>query len=311
MAIALEVYEAMASAGCTAEQMLAAMRADRELRIARRLYRAVKLALQAPQSPILVPVFEAIKADSGAKADSGDTGSYISSPLKSAARAGALAHSGLRPAARRVLARLIEHLNLETGRCDPGITRLAADLGLDPRSVRRAVDQLVAAGLVVRHLHRGRGHTNAYALDLEALSAIAAAAAPGGAKEDSEQKRTLESAKPDRRVLQNRRNKQDLQVPRARPDPNQPQLYLPIVNSRPVVDKGNADFGHAASRVWRDARAHLKGESLAQAIVRIGELGLEDRAIAAEMRQTGSGIFVLLTALHQDAHGPPRAAGEG
>jgi hypothetical protein len=189
--------------------------------------------------------------------------------------------------------------------------------------VRRAVDQLVAAGLVVRHLHRGRGHTNAYALDLEALSAIAAAAAPRGAKEDSEQKWTLESAKPDRRVLQNRRNKQDLQVPRAReapsfalaqanrPDPNQPQLYLPIVNSRPVVDKGNADFGHAASRVWRDARAHLKGDALAQAIVRIGELGLEDRAIAAEMRQTGSGIFVLLTALHQDAHGPPRAAGEG
>jgi hypothetical protein len=337
-----QIVCSMERAGCTA-QHIASVAADHErARIERRLYRAVKRALETDEpSPVLVrresPVLAAVKPDS--VPPPAPPPIFTTSPLKSAAWAGLLACSfvsdgagglvRLRPSAQRVGARLIEHHNVKTGRCDPSIGSgkpgdrgMATALGLDPRSVRRAIEQLIAAGFVAKDLHRGRGHTNGYVINFDAMAEIAAMSAPG-AKPDSGENRTLLSVKPDGRVRQNRRRKQDLQVPRARgapsyalaqanrPDPSQPQLYLPIVNSRPVLDKGDTAFGHAASRLWRDLRAQLKGEALIQATVRMGELGLEDRAVHAEMRQPGSGVFVVLTALHQDAHGPRAANGDG
>jgi hypothetical protein len=74
----------------------------------------------------------------------------------------AIAQSMLAPSAIAVGSQLIEHFNLKTGRCDPGMGSIAASLGISLRSTRRAIASLVATGLFGRGRHRGRAHTNAY-----------------------------------------------------------------------------------------------------------------------------------------------------
>ncbi|MGK2229187.1 hypothetical protein, partial [Devosia sp.] len=74
----------------------------------------------------------------------------------------AIAQSMLAPSTIAVGSQLIEHFNLKTGRCDPGMGSIAASLGISLRSTRRAIASLVAAGLFGRLRHRGRAHTNAY-----------------------------------------------------------------------------------------------------------------------------------------------------
>jgi DNA-binding transcriptional MocR family regulator len=69
----------------------------------------------------------------------------------------------LSPTSRRVAAALIEHFNRRTGRCDPSLARLAALLGVDRRTVIRAVRELTKKGYVVRTRHGGYNHRNSYA----------------------------------------------------------------------------------------------------------------------------------------------------
>lgn len=56
---------------------------------------------------------------------------------------------------RRVAATLIEHFNRKTGRCDPGLKRMADLLGYSERTVIRSTQRLQRAGLIrkVRHGH--------------------------------------------------------------------------------------------------------------------------------------------------------------
>jgi predicted transcriptional regulator len=63
---------------------------------------------------------------------------------------------------RRVLAALIEHFNRRNGRCDPSIDRLAVLLGINRRTVFRALNSLVAKGYVIRLRHGGFHHRNQY-----------------------------------------------------------------------------------------------------------------------------------------------------
>jgi hypothetical protein len=69
----------------------------------------------------------------------------------------------LSPTSRRVAAALIEHFNRRTGRCDPSLARLATLLGVDRRTVIRAVRELTKKGYVVRTRHGGFNHRNSYA----------------------------------------------------------------------------------------------------------------------------------------------------
>jgi quinol monooxygenase YgiN len=55
------------------------------------------------------------------------------------------------------------HLNVETGRCDPGHKTLSKDAGISERSVERFVALLVRAGWLAI-TRGGRGHTNSYVL---------------------------------------------------------------------------------------------------------------------------------------------------
>jgi hypothetical protein len=63
---------------------------------------------------------------------------------------------------RRVLAALIEHFNRQSGRCDPSVDRLAALLGINRRTVFRALKSLVIKGYIVRYRHGGLQHRNQY-----------------------------------------------------------------------------------------------------------------------------------------------------
>ena len=69
---------------------------------------------------------------------------------------------GLRLSDCRVGALLIEHYNRESGRCDPGIERMSALLGLSTRTVMRAIKRLEAAGLFKKVRHGGYSHRNSY-----------------------------------------------------------------------------------------------------------------------------------------------------
>jgi len=69
------------------------------------------------------------------------------------------------PAARDLAYMLLyQHLNTVTGRCDPAISTLAAETGMKPPSVERAIDELARSGWweITGHARgAGRGRTNA------------------------------------------------------------------------------------------------------------------------------------------------------
>jgi len=71
---------------------------------------------------------------------------------------GAWAHIEQRdmtPASALVLLALARRHNQETGRCDPSLLRLSRDTGLGERTVRGAIRQLEALGVIVT-IHRKR-----------------------------------------------------------------------------------------------------------------------------------------------------------
>jgi hypothetical protein len=69
---------------------------------------------------------------------------------------------GLRQSDRRVGAALIEHYNRKTGRCDPGIGRLADVLGLSSRTIIRSTQLLEARHLFRKVRHGGYSNRNSY-----------------------------------------------------------------------------------------------------------------------------------------------------
>jgi hypothetical protein len=69
---------------------------------------------------------------------------------------------GLRQSDRRLAVALIEHFNRKTGRCDPGIDRLANLLGYCERTVIRATQKPEKAGLFRKVRHGGYSNRNKY-----------------------------------------------------------------------------------------------------------------------------------------------------
>lgn len=75
----------------------------------------------------------------------------------------------LRPLARAVLARLIDHFNTQSGRCDPSVETLARDLGRTARAITREISELRDRGLIAVDYRRGTGTTNQYYPNFEAI----------------------------------------------------------------------------------------------------------------------------------------------
>jgi len=69
---------------------------------------------------------------------------------------------GLRPSDRKVALALIEHFNRKTGRCDPGIERIASLLDCCTRTVIRATNRLEKLGLFEKDRHGGFSNRNRY-----------------------------------------------------------------------------------------------------------------------------------------------------
>jgi hypothetical protein len=82
---------------------------------------------------------------------------------------------GLRQSDRRVGTALIEHYNRVTGRCDPGIERLAALLGYCPRTIIRSTQALERAGLFQKVRHGGYSNRNFYRPNWTRFGELAAA----------------------------------------------------------------------------------------------------------------------------------------
>lgn len=294
-----QIVEAMARAGCSIEQAATVLAELDRMRTEARVRRRCELAVAAA----LFPEVEKRTPESdfsAAKADSIAAELPRSAPIKSAARHGLVTTRKLRPGARAVGARLVEHLNLSTGRCDPSVKRLAADLQLDPVSVRRSIRQLEEAGLVQRDVHAGRGWSNAYRLDLDAMAGLVE---PIAAKADSGQKRTQESSKADSGVRQNRVHKQNPlpveRVARAKPpDPRQPQMLLPI--------RGQMAEAAALRRIHGD----IAEEAMQRPGFNVSTLTDGDWADArrAEIRSRGGGIALIRERL---GTGPPRITATG
>lgn len=222
----------------------------------------------------------------------------VGGPLKDRARRGLMLASGIKPAAQAVGAALIERSNLTTGRCDPSIGRLAQDTGLSERSVRRAVGQLEARGMLVRVVHGGQRHANAYRLDWAALAGV-----PGKMNEaDSGATRTLVSADPASRVRQNiQRNIKppvgEERSKRAAP-PDRRQGWLPL----PIPGRAAVAASSAEGRVWSDVQAHFRPQGakvLEAATLRLMEGGLGERAIEAEQSKRGDGLRMVLNVLRE------------
>lgn len=69
---------------------------------------------------------------------------------------------GLSSSDRRVGVALIEHFNRKTGRCDPGIDRIAKLLGLCTRTIIRSTNKLQKMGLFSKVRHGGYSNRNSY-----------------------------------------------------------------------------------------------------------------------------------------------------
>lgn len=70
--------------------------------------------------------------------------------------------TGLSSSARRVGCAIIDHFNRRNGQCDPSVERLARLLGLNVRTVLRAVDDLDRRGLILKVRHGGYSQRNSY-----------------------------------------------------------------------------------------------------------------------------------------------------
>jgi hypothetical protein len=68
-----------------------------------------------------------------------------------------------------VLIWLIKHANPTTGRCDPGINKLAFETGLGEKTVRRAIK--IAEDIGYLNVEPRIGHTSAYHLDFHTMEA--------------------------------------------------------------------------------------------------------------------------------------------
>ena len=85
------------------------------------------------------------------------------------------AHPRLSGKAKTIGTLIIDHCNLETQRCDPGLERLSLRANCNERTTRRALVALDKLGLVHSQRHGGAHLTNAFRPNWELLSVLAKA----------------------------------------------------------------------------------------------------------------------------------------
>lgn len=313
------VLDRMLIDGCTATQIVNAIKADRADARAKRVARAAaRLASSA------VPIGQ---VESGLRDSVGlnRTGSGLAnrnadsiSATKPVSAEG-LEHPRMKLAvarkavpfipirgdnAKQVLAALLDFCHTETLRCYPGMEQLALKLGRqgqrDPgRHIRRGISRLVEAGLLKVAAHAGLNHSNAYFPQWDRLAAIAAQFESGEGVRQSDS--------PDKLVPQyQKKNLPSVgrRVQRAT-EPDRRQRQLPLVA---VVPQG-MPREQAGLRVMQAITVHCRGRSVEFARQVRADISSEllEAAITAEVRAKGGGMAVIIEGL---GPGPPAAMPE-
>lgn len=213
----------------------------------------------------------------------------------------------LRASDRRVGALLIEHYNRKTGRCDPGIERLSALLGLSTRTVIRSIKRLEAVGLFKKYRHGGYSHRNSYVPNWARFEELSAAwdkrlklASVSRSAKLSPSERHTSHVEPDSRVTQTYKANLHQQTYRdsrgsdeVSTSPKARRLISPIcVNASDAAST-------AAERQWTRA-LHQRFASMP---VTYGEIieridpDIREAATLAELNSRGAGLNHILRAL--------------
>lgn len=209
-------------------------------------------------------------------------------------------HEGLINSDRRVGCILLEHFNRQTGRCDPGIERLAQLSGLHERTVMRAIVRLVRLKLFVKVRHGGYSNRNRYEPNWALFAELRRRWKASFSKNARATRESGVSGQgchvPD-----------DCGVTQTYSSNPLKQTYLngsaKKKKERPNTEafsQSSADASRiAAQRRWdKDLLDHFRGQpnEYSKAVEAI-DSGLSDQATDAEFKQRGAGIDVILHAV--------------
>ena len=221
---------------------------------------------------------------------------------------------GLATNARAVGALLLDRFNRKTGRCDPGIDGMATDLGICSRTVIRSIGQLVRANLFRRHRHGGYSNRNRYEPNWERFQELELAwrarlrrqrPGPNQTREVSPSTRQDCHRWGDATVTQTYSIKN---LPNETYSDGQPSKKNgghqnrvgPVRPERRVLTTGSADAARAeAERRWNTAllkRYAALPVTYGDIVSKI-DLSLQEAATDAELRQHGTGLRLIESAL--------------
>ena len=213
----------------------------------------------------------------------------------------------LTPSDRRVATLIIEHYRRRDGRCDPGIERLSALLGLSTRTVFRSIKRLEAAGLIKRIRHGGYAHRNRYVPNWPRLAELCAAwnerlklGAKARSANLSPSERHASHVEPDSRVTQTYKANLHKQTYRDSRESKESPAPPTARNANPIVCTNSRDAASvAAERRWTDA-LHQRFASMPMTYGEIIEAitpDIREAATKAEMNSRGAGLAYILRAL--------------
>jgi hypothetical protein len=214
---------------------------------------------------------------------------------------------GLKPSDRRVAAALIEHYNRDSERCDPGLQRLSALLGLSTRTIIRSTKRLEVVGLFKKYRHGGRFRTNHYVPNWPRFAEYRTTwerrfklAAKTRAANLSPSVRQTSHVEPDSGVTQTYRANLHKQTYRDSRGSKESPATATARNANPVVCTNSRDAASvAAERRWTDA-LHQR---FASKPITYGEIieaitpDIREAATKAEMNQRGAGLAYIIRAL--------------
>lgn len=200
--------------------------------------------------------------------------------------------SSMSSSAKAVFAVLLDHFNWKTGRCDPGMARIAKLAGRSVEGVRKAVRTLVAENLLVVTTHGGGSDRNHYQFAWDEIRRRDAEhqAVLGYVPNGTDPPSQTGQGGPSRLGRQTRRTKPDeetlgveLRLPPStslRGKSTQPRHSLAETQVPMLM---GIRGGKAASK--KDAAEAAEGRRLATAITKLSDTGERERAWLAAMAE--------------------------
>jgi predicted transcriptional regulator len=213
----------------------------------------------------------------------------------------------LRESDRRVAVTLIEHFNRKTGRCDPGLKRMADLLGYSERTIIRSTERLERAGLIRKVRHGHYSNRNHYEPNWARFAELNAAwdekmRAKSRRREVSPSAGQQSHVEGDSRVTQTCRiNRPESTCSRGHPKEALGESTT-RGRAREAAQSGqrSADAARTeAERRWSDALLkYFEGKPLSYAeAVEAIDVEMAASATDAEVRQRGAGFVYLLSEL--------------